>query len=88
MSEQDDLRQRLRSLRQELEEQPALSAREREDVRALIEAIEDRLRTGGHASHSGLSDRVNLAVERFEVRHPQVSGALHGIGVALANAGI
>ncbi|MEU7065692.1 DUF4404 family protein [Streptomyces sp. NPDC053429] len=87
MSEQD-LRHQLRSLREQLEEQPALSLREREDMHALIDRIEDRLQTGDTASHSGLTGGVTCAAERFEADHPKVAGTLRSIGVALANIGI
>ncbi|MGW7100029.1 DUF4404 family protein [Streptomyces sp. NPDC054838] len=78
----------LQALRDQLDEQPALSARERADVHALIDAIEERLRSGDAASRSGLAGGVNLAVERFEAGHPKVAGTLRGIGVALANIGV
>lgn len=83
-----DLRHRLESLREQLDAQPGLAPREREDIRALIDKIEDRLRTGDTTSHSGLTHGVSLSAERFEAEHPGVAGALRGIGVALANIGI
>ncbi|WP_329192455.1 MULTISPECIES: DUF4404 family protein [unclassified Streptomyces] len=83
-----DLRDQLRSLRKQLEEQPALTLRERDDIHALIDRIEDRLRTGDAASHSGLTGGVTRAAERFEAGHPKVAGTLRSIGVALANIGI
>ncbi|MFC6986680.1 DUF4404 family protein [Streptomyces cirratus] len=83
-----DLRHQLRSLRRQLDEQPGLSLQERDDIHALIDRIEDRLRTGDAGPHAGLTGGVTRAAERFEAGHPKVAGTLRSIGVALANIGI
>ena len=66
-----------------------LTEEERASLHAIALDIEARLAEDGEAQHSdSLVDGVNLAVERFEVSHPNTAMTLRNIMQTLANMGI
>ena len=83
-----ELQQQLNTLREQLEQNPPLTEAEREDLHALMKQIELELELETKTKDSNIADNVNLAVERFELEHPTLAGALRNIGQALANMGI
>ena len=83
-----ELQQQLNELREQLDKNQTLSLEEREDIHALMQQIEARIRLEPATNDNNLVDGVNLAVERFEVDHPRVAGTLRNIVLTLGNIGI
>ncbi|MCJ1884337.1 DUF4404 family protein [Pseudomonas sp. LA21] len=82
------LQQELQALREQLERQSPLTEEDRVALRALIKDIEMQLANEEALADETLTDSINLAVERFETRHPTLAGALRSIMQSLANMGI
>ncbi|MGH8352220.1 MAG: DUF4404 family protein [Pseudomonas sp.] len=82
------LQQQVDQLREQLEQDPPLSAEERAHLLELMQQIERQLERETTAADTSLVDGVNLAVERFEVDHPTLAGTLRNILQSLANMGI
>ncbi|MBD8481689.1 DUF4404 family protein [Pseudomonas coleopterorum] len=83
-----ELQDQLDELREQLDKNQTLSLEEREDMRALMEQIKARMELENATADNSVADNVNLAVERFEVDHPGVAGALRNIVQTLGNIGI
>lgn len=83
-----ELQEQLDELREQLDKNQTLSLEEREDMRALMEQIKARMELESATADNSVADNVNLAVERFEVDHPGVAGALRNIVQTLGNIGI
>lgn len=84
-----ELRSQLEELRNQLAQDTPLTEEERASLHAIALDIEARLAEDGEAQHSdSLVDGVNLAVERFEVSHPNTAMTLRNIMQTLANMGI
>ncbi|MDJ0380374.1 DUF4404 family protein [Streptomyces sp. G-G2] len=83
-----ELQEQLKTLRDQLEQNPPLSLKERDHLQELSQQIEARIRAESATEDPKLADGVNLAVERFEIDHPALAVTLRNIGVALANMGI
>ena len=83
-----ELQEQLDELREQLDKNQTLSLEEREDMHALMEQIKARMELENATADNSVADNVNLAVERFEVDHPGVAGALRNIMVTLGNIGI
>lgn len=83
------LQQQLETLRNQLAEEPPLNEEDRAALYVLTQEIELQLaRHAASAPDATLVDGVNLAVERFEVSHPTLTGTLRNILQSLANMGI
>lgn len=83
------LQQQLQELREQLAQQPSMTEEERADLFVLTQEIELQLASqAAAAADATLIDGVNLAVERFEVSHPTLTGTLRNIMQSLANMGI
>ncbi|OCX91426.1 MAG: chromosome partitioning protein ParA [Pseudomonas sp. CO183] len=84
-----DLQSQLEELRNQLAQDTPLTDEERASLHAIAQDIESRLATQGTGeANDSLVDGVNLAVERFEVRHPNMAMTLRNIMQTLANMGI
>lgn len=86
-----DLELQLRELRELLENGSPLSAEDRASLHALALEIEQRLAPEQPAEpldSDNLVDGLNLAVERFEVSHPNMTMTLRNIMQSLASMGI
>jgi len=83
-----ELQEQLNELREQLDQNTTLSIEEREDMRVLMEQIKARMELENATADPSVADGVNLAVERFELNHPGVAGALRNIMVTLGNIGI
>lgn len=83
-----ELQEQLDQLSEQLEKNQTLSLEERKDMRALMEQIKARMELENATADPSVADSVNLAVERFEVDHPGVAGALRNIVQTLGNIGI
>lgn len=83
-----ELQEQLDELREQLDKNQTLSLEEREDMRALMEQIKARMELENATADNSVADNVNMAVERFEVDHPGVAGALRNIVQTLGNIGI
>ncbi|MGG2571698.1 DUF4404 family protein [Pseudomonas aeruginosa] len=84
----ESLLRELSALREQLEQQPPLNEEQRAELELLIRDIELKLANEDALNEGSLVDRVNLAVERFEVSHPTLAGTLRSIVQSLANMGI
>ena len=84
-----DLRSQLEELRYQLAQDTPLTDEERASLQVIARDIEARLATQDTSDHNdSLVDGVNLAVERFEVSHPNMAMTLRNIMQTLANMGI
>ncbi|AWM58406.1 hypothetical protein PSCT_03046 [Pseudomonas sp. SCT] len=84
-----DLQSQLEELRNQLAQDTPLTDEERASLHAIAQDIESRLATQDTGeSNDSLVDGVNLAVERFEVSHPNMAMTLRNIMQTLANMGI
>ncbi len=84
-----ELELQLRELRDQLEQSGPLGEEERATLHALAQEIEIRLASEAtEESHDSLVDGVNLAVERFEVSHPNMAMTLRNIMQSLVSMGI
>lgn len=84
----ESLLRELSALREQLEQQPPLNEKQRAELELLIRDIELKLANEDALNEGSLVDGVNLAVERFEVSHPTLTGTLRSIVQSLANMGI
>ena len=83
-----ELQKQLDTLREQLEKNPPLSEKEREDLNQLAEQIDAQIKLENATQDHSLADNLNLAVERFEVEHPTLAGTLRNIVQTLGNIGI
>lgn len=83
-----ELQEQLKTLREQLEQNPPLNETERADLEALAQQIQSQLELESVTQDPSLADGVNLAVERFELEHPGIAGTLRNIVVTLGNIGI
>ena len=83
-----ELQEQLDTLREQLEKNPPLSEKEREDLNQLAEQIDAQIKLENAMQDHSLADNLNLAVERFEVEHPTLAGTLRNIVQTLGNIGL
>ncbi|MBM1181815.1 protein of unknown function [Pseudomonas lundensis] len=83
-----ELQEQLDTLREQLEKNPPLSEKEREDLNQLAARIDAQIKLENATQDNSLADNLNLAVERFEVEHPTLAGTLRNIVQTLGNIGI
>ena len=83
-----ELQEQLDTLREQLEKNPPLSEKEREDLNQLAARIDAQIKLENAMQDHSLADNLNLAVERFEVEHPTLAGTLRNIVQTLGNIGI
>ncbi|CAG8865523.1 hypothetical protein PS627_01440 [Pseudomonas fluorescens] len=83
-----ELQEQLDSLREQLERNPPLTLEERDDLHKMMEQIEAQLKLEQASHDNNLSDGVNLAVERFEAKHPDLTITLRNIATYLHSMGI
>ncbi|MDB6141628.1 MAG: hypothetical protein JWP80_672 [Pseudomonas sp.] len=83
-----ELQEQLNTLREQLEKNPPLSESERQNLHELMQQIEDKIQLESMTQDASLSDGVNLAVERFELKHPAIAVTLRNIVQTLGNIGI
>ena len=83
-----ELQEQLDTLREQLEKNPPLSEKEREDLNQLAARIDAEMKLENASQDNSLADNLYLAVERFEVEHPTLAGTLRNIVQTLGNIGI
>ena len=83
-----ELQEQLDTLREQLEKNPPLSEKEREDLNQLAARIDAEIKLENATQDHSLANNLNLAVERFEVEHPTLAGTLRNIVQTLGNIGI
>ena len=85
-----DLQSQLAELRSQLASDAPLTEEERASLQLIAQDIDPSLANQGVVDHQNdsLVDGVNLAVERFEVSHPNPAMTLRNIMQTLANMGI
>ena len=78
----------LQQLHQALEDKPALAAEDRELLRRLAADIQAALGSADAAPAGGLADRLQEAVTRFEVTHPDLTATMARAAKTLGDMGI
>ena len=88
MPAREQLKDQVRELREQLIQNPEMSAEKRDELESLIAELEVQEPLEGAIQDPSIADGVNLAVERFELDHPGIAGTLRNIVVTLGNIGI
>ncbi len=88
MPAREQLKDQVRELREQLIQNPEMSAEKRGELESLIAELEVQEPLEGAIQDPSIADGVNLAVERFELDHPGIAGTLRNIVVTLGNIGI
>jgi hypothetical protein len=88
MPAREQLKEQVRELREQLIQNPEMSAEKRDELESLIAELEVQEPLEGAIQDPSIADGVNLAVERFELDHPGIAGTLRNIVVTLGNIGI
>ena len=83
-----ELQEQLDTLREQLEQNPPLTAEEHVHLKELMAQIQAQIELESATPNNNLADGVNLAVERFEVEHPTIAGTLRNIMNTLGSIGI
>ena len=83
-----ELEQILQQLKDELAASQFEKASSEQDLKVLIEQIEQALEDDETAVKQALNEPLNDAVLRFEGSHPKLTSLLNGISSLLSNLGI
>ena len=82
------LDQLLEQLHKEIEGIDSVDEKGRELLRALAAEINNLLERTGGSHPASLLERVEQAMEHFEVSHPDLTATLANLSAILSNAGI
>ncbi|CAK16422.1 DUF4404 family protein [Pseudomonas entomophila] len=83
-----ELQEQLDSLREQLDRNPPLSLEERDHLHELMQQIEAQIKLEEATQDNDIVDGVNLAIERFEAEHPDLTATLRSIVNSLHSMGI
>ncbi|MDZ5601797.1 DUF4404 family protein [Pseudomonas sp. RP23018S] len=83
-----ELQERLNSLRDQLDRNVPLSDEEVASLHEEAREIEAQLKLEEATADNNVVDGVNLAIERFEVEHPDLTATLRSIANSLHSMGI
>ncbi|PYB84380.1 DUF4404 family protein [Pseudomonas soli] len=83
-----ELQERLNSLREQLDRNVPLSEEELASLHEEARQIETQLKLEEATPDNNLVDGVNLAIERFEAEHPDLTATLRSIANSLHSMGI
>ena len=83
-----ELQDQLNALSEQLDQNPPLSEEERQNLLTLMAQIKSEIELEAATRESNLVDQVNLVIERLEVEHPAIAGALRNIVMTLGNIGV
>ncbi|MCS3467435.1 hypothetical protein M2401_001156 [Pseudomonas sp. JUb42] len=83
-----ELQDQLNALSEQLDQNPPLSEEERQNLLTLMAQIKSEIELEAATKESNLVDQVNLVIERLEVEHPAIAGALRNIVMTLGNIGV
>lgn len=83
-----ELQDQLNALSEQLEQNPPLSEEERQDLHSLMAQIKSEIELEAATKESNLVDQVNLVIDRLELEHPAIAGALRNIVLTLGNIGV
>lgn len=83
-----ELQEQLNALSEQLDKNPPLSEEERQNLLSLMAQIKSEIELEAAAKESNLVDQVNLVIERLEIEHPAIAGALRNIVMTLGNIGV
>ena len=85
----NNLKQQLEALRTRLAANEPLTDAQAEELKALAEAIEQRLASdGAEQAHHSLSEELTIAAERFDLDYPKTAATLRSLIQTLGNIGI
>ena len=86
---ENDLKNDLQRLRDEIARMPASETRSRERLMELVDDLEQRASGEQQADiYDQLADRISSTIEHFESSHPRATAILNDIMVTLSNMGI
>ncbi len=88
---QDDLRELLDRLREELGSTDQLDGETRAHVQLLIDDVSALLERSEEApsdEHASMDDRLGIAAQHFSASHPNIAGAIGRVATALSKIGI
>jgi ABC-type transporter Mla subunit MlaD len=88
MTEKRPLQQVLSELHEALESSADLDAGLRDELRATANEINDALDRSEDSVLGQLGNRLQEALERFEGKHPQLTGIVGRVADALSDLGI
>ncbi|WP_296264009.1 MULTISPECIES: DUF4404 family protein [unclassified Pseudomonas] len=83
-----ELQARLNSLREQLDRNVPLSEQEVANLHAEAREVEAQLKLEEATADNNVVDGVNLAIERFEAEHPDLTATLRSIANSLHSMGI
>lgn len=84
-----DLKQQLDTLRTQLANHEPLTEAQAEELKALAEAIDQRLAADGtDQTHHSLAEELTIAAERFDYHYPKTAATLRSLIQTLGNMGI
>ncbi len=84
---QDNLNDKISSLKKELERISTENLEAKEHINALIDEIET-LNDTSSEDKSFIIDKIKKSIEHFETDHPRATAILNDIMVTLSNLGI
>ncbi|MBC3488228.1 DUF4404 family protein [Pseudomonas sp. SWRI50] len=83
-----ELQERLNSLREQLDRNVPLSEEELTEMHEEARQIEAQLKLEEATPDNNLVDGVNLAIDRFELDHPDLAATLRNVFNSLHSMGI
>ena len=83
-----ELQDQLNALSEQLDQNPPLSQEERQNLLTLMAQIKSEIELEAATKESNVVEQVNLVIERLEVEHPAIAGALRNIVMTLGNIGV
>ncbi|GAB1616389.1 DUF4404 family protein [Pseudomonas kermanshahensis] len=83
-----ELQERLNSLREQLDRNVPLSKEELTEMHEEARQIEAQLKLEEATPDNNLVDGVNLAIDRFELDHPDLAATLRNVFNSLHSMGI
>lgn len=83
-----ELQERLNNLREQLDQPVPLTEEELAALHEEARQIEAQLKLEEATKDNNLADGINLAVERFEAEHPDLTATLRSIANSLHSMGI
>ncbi len=70
------------------QESKKLEANDTETINALIEKLEQQLKTPTIENHDSLTDQLKQTMSSFEYQHPRITAIVNDLMVKLAGLGV
>lgn len=82
---QNDIKEKITSLKKELEQIPIEDNLAKDHINTLIQEIEE---LNGNSTDNDIIEKIKTSIENFETEHPRATAILNDIMVTLSNIGI